>query len=472
VKERGKNSIQLNGGVSGIAGSFIGFSYSTNNFLGLGETLSLDSQIGDRIRSVTFGFTEPYFLDKPMQVGFTVYTTRFNYDQAREVSLFSGRNLIPLYQQLGTNNLLNYVSNGYGFTTFMSYPMKKLSFARLGLSYGFDTSNITTLTDSAKTYFNYINFQGLNGPNSLEGIQTSKVVPSFSYNTVDHPITPSRGKSLFISTTFAGSFLRGNVNMIEPTIDAKYFRSGLAKGHVIGMHVLGRFVTGYGGRSAPPFNRFYMGGEMDVRGFDIWGISPLAYIPSSAQVPVLNSDGSARLQKVIDTNGVVSESPILMNIPVYQLIFPGGDTQGVFNFEYRIPIFGPVILAGFFDAGINKVSRPGQLALNPGRINELNAAFPSAGFDGRAKIAPGTQDMRSSTGVELQVMMPVVNAPFRFYWAYNPQITRTYLQPPIVLDRSVFPNQQTFVSSVAQWGQASPFYERRSIFRFSIGRTF
>ena len=69
MKERGKNSIQLNGGVSGIAGSFIGFSYSTNNFLGLGETLSLDSQLGDRIRNVTFGFTEPYFLDKPMQVG-------------------------------------------------------------------------------------------------------------------------------------------------------------------------------------------------------------------------------------------------------------------------------------------------------------------------------------------------------------------------------------------------------------------
>ncbi len=42
VKERGKNSIGLNGGVSGIAGSFVGFNYSTNNFLGLGETLSLD----------------------------------------------------------------------------------------------------------------------------------------------------------------------------------------------------------------------------------------------------------------------------------------------------------------------------------------------------------------------------------------------------------------------------------------------
>src|SRR5579885_807089 len=46
VKERGKNSVQLNGGVSAIAGSFIGFSYSTNNFLGLGETLSLSTQLG------------------------------------------------------------------------------------------------------------------------------------------------------------------------------------------------------------------------------------------------------------------------------------------------------------------------------------------------------------------------------------------------------------------------------------------
>jgi len=471
VKERGKNSIQLNGGVSGIAGSFIGFSYSTNNFLGLGETLSLDSQLGDRIRSVTFGFTEPYFLDKPMSVGFTLYTTRFNYDQAREVSLFSGRNLIPLFNQLGTQNLLNYVSNGYGFTSFLSYPMKKLSFARLGLSYGYDTSNITTLTDSAKTYFDYINFQGLNGPNTLTGIKTSKVVPSFTYNTIDHPITPSRGKSLFFSTTFAGSFLGGNVNMVEPTVEGKYFRRGFMKGHVIGTRVLGRFVAGYGGRAAPPFNRFYMGGEMDVRGFDIWGISPLAYIPNQATVPVLNNDGSARIQKVI-VNGVEQAQAVTMTIPTYQLIFPGGDTQGVANLEYRIPIFGPVILAAFFDAGINRISLPSQLALNPGRITDLNAAFPSAGFDGRAKIAAGTEDIRTSTGLELQVMMPVVNAPFRLYWAYNPNITRTYLQPPVVVDRSLFPNNATFINSVASFGQASPFYERRSTFRFSIGRTF
>jgi len=470
VKERGKNSIQLNGGVSGIAGSFIGFSYSTNNFLGLGETLSLDSQLGDRIRNVTFGFTEPYFLDKPMQAGFTLYTTRFNFDQGREVSLLSGRNLAPLFDQLGKDNLLNYVSNGYGFTTFLSYPMKRLSFARLGVSYGYDTSNITRLSEASKTYFQYLNFQ--DGPSTLQGIRTSKVVPSFSYNTVDHPITPTRGKSIFISTTFAGSALGGNVNMIEPTIDMKYFRAGFKKGHVIGAHVLGRFVSGFGDKVAPPFNRFYMGGENDIRGFDIWGISPMAYVPSSASVNVLNNDGSARQQRFVDSTGAEVFVPVTQQIPVYQLIFPGGDTQVVTNLEYRIPLFGPVILAAFFDAGVNKISRVNQLRLNPTRVNELNAAFPQAGFNAQARIAPGTQDIRASTGLELQVMMPVVNAPFRLYYAYNPLSVEQLLQPPIVADRSMFPNQATFIGAVARFGLASPFVEKARLFRFSIGRTF
>jgi outer membrane protein insertion porin family len=470
VKERGKNSIQLNGGVSGIAGSFIGFSYSTNNFLGLGETLSIDSQLGDRIRNVTFGFTEPYFLDRPMQAGFTIYTTRFNFDQGREVSLLSGRNLLPLFDQLGRENLLNYVSNGYGFTTFLSYPMKKLSFARLGVSYGYDTSNITTLSTASKTYFEYLNFQ--EGPSTLQGIRTSKIVPSFNYNTVDHPITPTRGKSLFLATTFAAGALGGNVNMIEPTIDAKYFRSGFKRGHVIGAHVLGRFVSGFGGRVAPPFNRFFMGGENDIRGFDIWGISPMAYVPSEAAINVVNADGTARVQRFIDANGNEVVSPVTMNIPTYQLIFPGGDTQVVTNFEYRIPIFGPVILAGFFDAGLNKISRPGQLRLNESRVNLLNSQFPQAGFDPRAKIAPDTQKIRASTGLELQVMMPVVNAPFRLYYAYNPFIAETFLIPPAVADRSLFPNQATFANYALTYARAQPFFEKRTLFRFSIGRTF
>jgi outer membrane protein insertion porin family len=68
--------------------------------------------------------------------------------------------------------------------------------------------------------------------------------------------------------------------------------------------------------------------------------------------------------------------------------------------------------------------------------------------------------------------MPVVNAPFRIYWAYNPTIVQTVLQPPIVADRSYFPNAATFLNAVSVIGRPTPFFERRSTFRFSIGRTF
>ena len=488
VKERGKNSVQLNGGVSGIAGSFVGFSYSTNNFIGLGETLSLSTQLGDRTRDATFSFTEPYLFDKPIQAGFTVYVQRFNYDQGREVSLLSGRNLIPAYSALGQQNLLNYVSNGRGFTFFASTLLKR-SFARVGISYGYSIQNIKTLTTAASAYFDYSPYQQLSGPNSLTGIRTSSVTPSYTFNTVNHPITPTQGKSIFASVAFAGSVLGGGVNTIQPQLDMKYFRAGFKRGHVIGMHFLGRWITGYGGKTAPPFNRFYLGGENDIRGFQIWQITPYAYVPNTANVNVFNQDGSPRTITVLNPDGTKSRQNVTLQIPTYQFISPGADTQGVGNFEYRIPIVGPVWLAAFADAGINKLTRPGELRLNQNRIDALNGqvpgqtnctnlvapaicGFPDANFSARAKIVPGSQVPRMSTGLELQVLMPVVNAPFRLYWAYNPLIFKDTIQPPYAADRASFPNALSYQNAIAQFG--TPFYysEKRSTFRFSIGRTF
>ena len=166
VRERNKNSIQLQGGVSGIAGSFVGLSFTTNNFLGLGESLGLSGQVGTRTRNATLSFTEPYLFDRPLQAGGTVFVQEFNYNQAREASILSGQNLIPLYNQLGTQNLLNYTTNSHGFTPFSSYPMLR-SFARFGLSYGFTIESVSTLTTAAQVYYQALNFLNFNGPNAL-----------------------------------------------------------------------------------------------------------------------------------------------------------------------------------------------------------------------------------------------------------------------------------------------------------------
>lgn len=267
--------------------------------------------------------------------------------------------------------------------------------------------------------------------------------------------------------------LGGTVNQVEPVLDVRYFRKGFKPGNVIAMHLSAKYLTGYGGKVAAPFNRFYMGGENDIRGFEIWEISPVAYVPTSGAINVLNADGSPRQQRFVDpSTGAVSLTNVTQNIPSYQLVFPGGDMATYGNIEYRIPIFGPVTLALFLDAGENRIVDTNQLQLNAARIEQLNGLFPEAGFKNKAVLAPGTQALRSSTGLELQVLMPVVNAPFRVYFAYNPNVVRENLVPPIAADRSYFPNAATFNNAIATFGQPLPYDERITLFRFTVGRTF
>jgi outer membrane protein insertion porin family len=472
VRERAKNSIQLQGGVSALAGTFLGLSYSTNNFLGLGETLGLNGTIGTMSRNATFSFTEPYLFDIPLQLGGTIFVQRFNYNEAQQQSILAGQNLTPLYNQLGQQNLLNYTTNSHGFTMFASYPLRR-AFARLGLAYGFTIQNVNTLTTAAQVYYQTLNFLNFNGPNVLNGIISSSITPSYTYNSVNSPVNPSGGKSISFSAKFTGSVLGGNVNEIQPVFDGRYFRRGLLPKHVIGVHFAAKFLTGYDGKTAAPFNRFYMGGEQDIRGFEIWGISPVAYVPSSGTVNVLNNDGSPRQQRFVDpSSGTVSLSNVTQSIPTYQLVLPGGDLGAWTNVEYRIPIFGPVTLAIFLDAGMDRLVNTSQLQLNPVTIANLNSQFPEASFRNNALVAAGTQALRSSTGLELQVLMPVVNAPFRVYFAVNPNTVRENLIPPIAADRSYFPNVATYNNAIATYGQPLPFFERRDLFRFTVGRTF
>ena len=325
---------------------------------------------------------------------------------------------------MGQDNFLDFRQNSTGFTTFASKQLRR-SFNRVSLTYRLQRDDLTTFSQAASNLFRFQNFQGVTGPNSLEGITTSEIIPGFFHNTVNHPITPSSGKSFFANVGIAG--VGGNTSFLAPTMETKYFKKVNSRGHVIGMRVLFSFITGYGGKVPPPFRRSYMGGENDIRGFEIFGISPMVWIPDQATVPILNADGTNR-QQVLIVEGVERSVPITTTVPIYRLSFPGGDTRMVYNFEYRIPLFGPVTLAPFFDLGFNKILLKNQVRLNNDRVAELNALFPQVGFEQQIQVIPETEKIRASTGIELQVMMPVIQAPFRFYWAYNPLRVETFLR--------------------------------------------
>jgi outer membrane protein insertion porin family len=403
LKEKGKQSISLTGGVSGFAGTYIGLTYQTNNFLGLGETLSIGANVGTLQRSATFGFTEPYLFDRPISTGFTIFGSRYNFDQARQYSLALG------YQvQLNPNTVQNYVQNSAGFTVFASYPVRKLGFTRIGLTYGFTSTSITGLSTAATALFDVLQFQQLAGPSSLSGIRESKVTPTLTYNTVDNPVNPTHGKSLFLSSSFEGGPIGGNVNTVSEIVEAKYFRPNYHRRNVIAVRVLGAFESGFSGKVIPPFSRFYLGGEDTLRGFDIRTVSPVVFVPTLTATPFSFS-----------LNG----TPTTVSIPTlsYQTSFPGGDTQFVANLEYRIPIAPHVALSIFGDAGATGAVRHDQLQLNSTEFTTLSNQFSStANISQTLAFEPGTNfKPRTSAGLEVVVQLPIVQAPFRLYWAYN-----------------------------------------------------
>ena len=414
LKEKGKQSISLTGGLSAFSGTYVGLTYQTNNFLGLGETLTLSANVGTLQRTISFGFTEPYLFDRPISTGFNITTSRYSFNQAQQTSLALG------YQvQLNPDTVQNYVQNTDGFTLFASYPVRHLGFTRLGLTYGFSATSIQSLSTAATALFDVLQFQALAGPSSLTGIHSSTLTPTLTYNTVDNPVNPTHGKSIFGSIAFQGGPIGGNVNSITEVVEAKYFRPNYHKRNVIAFRLLGAFTTGYGGKVVAPYSRFYLGGEDNLRGFDVRTVSPVVFIPQLTTTAITFTDPTK-----LGAGG--SPTTTTLNIPTlsYQTSFPGGDTQYVANLEYRIPLFPHVGLSFFADAGATGALQKDQLQLNPETLTTLQQGFPKTssfpGVSSTLPFQPGTNfKLRSTAGVELVVQLPIVQAPFRLYWGYN-----------------------------------------------------
>jgi outer membrane protein insertion porin family len=246
---------------------------------------------------------------------------------------------------------------------------------------------------------------------------------------------------------------------------------------VLGFRLMTAFATGYGGVVLPPFSRFYAGGEDTVRGFDIRTVTPLAYVPTEQTTQIFYLDPTR-----LDGVGNPTLQQLAVPVLLYSVTFPGGDAQAIGNVEYRIPLVGPVSMALFFDAGLNGALRRNQLQLDATGVADLQQKYPAASLSKELEIASGTNfKLRTSTGVEFVVQLPIVNAPFRLYWAYNLTRLNTTLDPPRgiynpdqlpplppgVRENIVIPQLDLLTS-----GRRITLSEPSKTFRFTVSRTF
>jgi outer membrane protein insertion porin family len=481
VREKGKNSIGVTGGVSGLEGSFIGLNYQTNNFLGLGETLAVEASVGSLSRVLLFSFTEPYMFDRPLSMGFQVYSRKYDFNQAKQAAIQTGQQInLPAVVQ---NQLLNYNQTSTGFSASASYVLGR-TFKRVGMSYAFDNTTVSTFSDASKNLFDTLQFRNISGPSALSGIITSSLTPSFNFNTVGpNSIRPHYGHSFYVSTEVAG--LGGNVRFYRPLVSFTQFIP--VKNNTFGMRLQGAFISGFAGIGAPPYQRFYMGGEGDIRGFDVRTVSPYVFVPIVQNFPLVNPDGSA--VPIDPTNP--RRGNVTIPIPVNNITLPGGDTSGFANFEYRIHVIGPVTLAPFADIGMAFVSLDSQLKVASSSLTQLNSTsfgcpavvnFQCSGgtnlsFPGNLKPVPGTNYVpRMSTGLELQVLLPIVQQPFRIFYAYNPLTLNTVVSSASPITRSMFPpggaGDFSYQAAIAAFGSDFRLQEPKKTFRFTISTTF
>jgi outer membrane protein insertion porin family len=503
LHEKGKNSIGLNGGISGLSGTFIGLNYETNNFLGLGETLSVQANIGDLSRTLSFGFTEPYLRDKPISVGAQVFATKYDFNPSKSQSTTGAVGNLSAAQQ---SLLTNYNTSTTGLTLTASEPLRhlfaKTGVTRVGLSYSLSRATVTTFNQNTTNVFQSLAFRsGVAGQNQLNGIITSVVTPSFSFSSLDRAVGPHRGKDFNVAVQVAG--VGGNVKYVLPVASYRQFfpMKGL-KVNRDGRNVLGyrlqlSHITGFGGEVAPPTHRFYSGGEQDIRGFDTRSVGPYTFIPNKIEYTLTNPDGTS---VPLDPS-----NPALGNIqiplPIYRMVSIGGDTQFIANLEYRIPIVSQVTFAFFTDFGMTFDAQPGQLRQStagqslisgaqygcPTIVNGSCFGGSPVKFPDLLAIVPGTNYVpRMSNGAELQVILPIVNAPFRIFYAYNP--LRLYEDVPqkLAVPNSGPDNVNTFKSYFPTSGagqfsyqQALQFYgadyilrEPRKTFRLTVSTTF
>ncbi|MCI0524071.1 MAG: BamA/TamA family outer membrane protein, partial [Acidobacteria bacterium] len=395
-------------------------------------------------------------------------------------------------------------------------------FTRLGLSYSLTSNSI----QDPKVNRDGDPANDIPVTFSQPRIITSRITPSIFYNTKNAQLDPTRGQSLFIGFSLSGGILGGDVNTFAPSLEYQFFTPVLKrrseKPHVFAMRFRADHIRTFGKifdtqslsfvGGIPLFERFFLGGENDIRGYNFRSISPV--VPADSFLSTRNV--TAKVQdpndstRLIDApSGTVSPSVIRnftfeapengcaeqpsanCNVVNARRFFTpiGGDTQFIYNLEYRVPVVSVLSVAAFADIGTAFNSRklkdqitttnflrqpitPTGVMLNPaGRVataDQIASApkdlsgnpvgFRTIFLEGESRdysIVRASQqnvkflsDLRSSLGLEFRVQMPVINVPFRLIFAYNPQ-AKTDLTDPSVL-----------------------FLERRTVARFTVGRTF
>ncbi len=264
VEEKSTGQLELSAGYSSLERFILSTSVTQRNFMGKGQQLQTGVSYSKYAKSISAGFVEPYFLDKPILLGGEIFY--------REYNSFNFDNDGDRNQTYGQNSVGGAVRLGFPVTEYISF----------GTRYSLIRDNITLDKD---TFF--LDPDG-DGPlpsecNPLRAGRylcqelgqriTSAIGHTIAYDNTNS-IRPTRGHRVVFNQDFAG--LGGDVKYLRTRLDAtKYF--GLPAGFILSIHGEGGYIhplenADDEGQDPIRISDRFFGPTM--RGFDIRGIGP------------------------------------------------------------------------------------------------------------------------------------------------------------------------------------------------------
>jgi outer membrane protein insertion porin family len=235
VTEKPTGLFSIGGGYSSQDGALGTLDLSQNNFLGKGYQLFLKLRGGAQTQQGTIGFTDPWFLDRPLAAGFDLFDNR------------------RVYQDYTVNSLGGDVRFGAPIGDYGRWnALYRLSQEKVS---GVESNASTELLDAEGTTV------------------TSMVGGAVSRDTRDSFAEPTRGNYSLFGVDFAGI----------GTGDNRFFRitatttqhQPLWFNHVISGRLSTGYQLGWYKDPVPFFERYYLGGPNTIRSFKSRQISPV-----------------------------------------------------------------------------------------------------------------------------------------------------------------------------------------------------
>jgi outer membrane protein insertion porin family len=288
VEEKPSGQLSLSGGYSSLEKFVVQLAVSQTNFMGKGQQVDASVNYSAYSKSVEAGFVDPYFMDKPILFGGSLFRRdyrSFNY-------LGNERN--TTYSQVSTGGGLRM---GFPITEYWSF----------GGRYTLSNDKITL--DKSSFYTDPDGTGPL--PAACDPLRagrylcdeigtrlTSAVGISTIYDDTDG-IRPTRGQRLSWSEDFAG--LGGDVRYVRSSVNATKYKS-IGGGWVVSAHGEGGYIVplqkgpASGSDAVRITDRFF---DPGLRGFDIRGMGPRI-----VRVPY-NADGTLQ---ALDINKDVTDA--------------------------------------------------------------------------------------------------------------------------------------------------------------------